>query len=145
MVSEKIQKAFDNSSADLLGRLDKLIGERITPQAVELRRLRQDLDKPYKFKRKGNEEQYDVNRKALSKLDDATESLAFLTDKPVGSLFTEADVGNVGAINSSIYEGKDILQHRQKLIKLADKSEVVWKLVDKYESHELADDSDDEF
>ena len=41
MVSEKIQKAFDNSSADLLGRLDKLIGERITPQAVELRRLRQ--------------------------------------------------------------------------------------------------------
>ena len=72
MVSEKIQKAFDNSSADLLGRLDKLIGERITPQAVELRRLRQDLDKPYKFKRKGNEEQYDVNRKALSKLDDAT-------------------------------------------------------------------------
>ena len=144
MVSEKIQKAFDNSSADLLGRLDKHIGERMTPQAVELRRLRQDLDKPYKFRRKGNEEQYDVNRKALSKLDDATESLAFLTDKPLGSLFTEADVGSVGAINSSIYEGKDILQHRQKLIKLADKSEVGWKLVDEYESHELADDSDDE-
>ena len=62
----------------------------------------------------------------------------------MGSLFTEADVGNVGAINSSIYEGKDILQHRQKLVKLADKSEVGWKLVDEYESHELADDSEDE-
>ena len=36
------------------------------------------------------------------------------------------------------------IQKRQKLIKLADKSEAGWLAVEEYESDELADNSDDE-
>ena len=36
------------------------------------------------------------------------------------------------------------IQKRQKLIKLADKSEAGWLVVDEYESDELADDSEDD-
>ena len=36
------------------------------------------------------------------------------------------------------------IQKRQKLIKLADKSEAGWLAVDEYESDELADDSEDD-
>ena len=37
-----------------------------------------------------------------------------------------------------------VFNHRQKLIKLANSSKLGWKVVQEYESHLLADDSDDE-
>ncbi|CAG2234624.1 unnamed protein product [Mytilus edulis] len=43
----------------------------------------------------------------------------------------------------NICEGLDILNHRQKLIKLADQSENGWRTVTEYETHNLADDSED--
>ena len=39
---------------------------------------------------------------------------------------------------------KDLLKHRQKIIKLADQSELGWRLVAEYESNPVASDSDDE-
>ena len=45
---------------------------------------------------------------------------------------------------TKINEGMDIVSHRQKLIKLADSSKHGWKIVEQYEAHQLADDSDDE-
>jgi hypothetical protein len=44
----------------------------------------------------------------------------------------------------TIGEGLDILQHRQKLVKLADQSENGWRTVTEYETRSLADDSEDE-
>ena len=44
----------------------------------------------------------------------------------------------------SISEGLDILRHRQKLVKLADQFESGWKTMTEYETHNLADDSEDE-
>ncbi len=41
-------------------------------------------------------------------------------------------------------KAKEALAHRQKLIHLADRSELVWAVVEEYEADELADDSDDE-
>ena len=49
--------------------------------------------------------------------------------------------------SAALASAKDALaavQKRQKLIKLADKSEAGWLAVEEYESDELADDSDDE-
>ena len=48
------------------------------------------------------------------------------------------------AARRSILEGIDTVLHRQKLIKMADSSELGWRVVQEYESHPLADDSDDE-
>ena len=41
-------------------------------------------------------------------------------------------------------EGKNIVLHRQKLIKLADSSENGWRFVDEYERNERPENSDDE-
>lgn len=39
---------------------------------------------------------------------------------------------------------KEIIGHRQKLIQLADSSELGWRVVHEYETNPLADDSEDE-
>ena len=39
---------------------------------------------------------------------------------------------------------KDLLKHRQKVIKLADQSEQRWRTVAEYETNPIASDSDDE-
>ena len=44
----------------------------------------------------------------------------------------------------SLRMGKDALAHRQKLIKVADRSELGWAVVAEYNADALAADSDDE-
>jgi len=39
---------------------------------------------------------------------------------------------------------KDMIRHRQKLVQLADSSELGWRVVSEYEANPLASDSDDE-
>ena len=53
------------------------------------------------------------------------------------------DQGRVNAA-TCITEGIELLNNRQKLVKLADMSENVWRVVQEYETHQLAEDSDDE-
>ncbi|KAK3108944.1 hypothetical protein FSP39_019460 [Pinctada imbricata] len=85
----------------------------------------------YTFKRKGNEAQFKHSIKVMDKLRIADNAL----QKPVPEI-PEA--------RQSIKEGMELLSHRQKLIKLADNSKFGWKLVEQYETHQLAEDSDDE-
>ena len=44
----------------------------------------------------------------------------------------------------SFYSGKELINHRQKLIRIADEAEMGWKVVQEYDAHPLADDSEDE-
>ena len=44
----------------------------------------------------------------------------------------------------SLSEGKKLIDHRQKLVRLADREEQGWRFVKEYEKDKLADDSDDE-
>ena len=86
-----------------------------------------------------------INNKAIAKLEDAGDHLAPLLEKDPAT-FTDRDMTSLTLMsaNSTLDEGKDILFHRQKLIKLADKSDAGWKIVEEYESNELTDNSDDE-
>ena len=47
------------------------------------------------------------------------------------------------AAQQKITEGMELLKSRQTLIKLADSSKHGWRVVEQYESHQLAEDSDD--
>ena len=47
-------------------------------------------------------------------------------------------------ILSCFYSGKELINHRQKLIRIADEAEMGWKVVQEYDAHPLADDSEDE-
>ena len=88
----------------------------------------------YKFQRRGNEEQHKVNVKIHRKLVEANHYLEGAQDRPAA----------ISDAKEKIVEGMDIIDKRQKLIKMADKSPMGWKLVDEYEQNTLADDSDDE-
>ena len=45
---------------------------------------------------------------------------------------------------TSVQEGKSSIQQRQKMLKLADSSELGWKVETEYQANPLASDSDDE-
>ncbi|KAK3096687.1 hypothetical protein FSP39_002370 [Pinctada imbricata] len=85
----------------------------------------------YTFKRKGNEEQFKHSVKVMEKLRAAINSLS--TPDP--------ELSSISSDKQSISE---LVTHRHKLIKLADSSKLGWKVVEQYETHQLADDSDDE-
>ena len=50
----------------------------------------------------------------------------------------------VQRVKEAIKKGRSLLDERQKLIRLADRSEHGWGVVDEYTADDLAEDSDDE-
>ena len=51
---------------------------------------------------------------------------------------------NIKAALESLKEGRALIAERQKLIKIADRSELGWAVVNEYTADELAANSDDE-
>ncbi len=96
-----------------------------------LKRVRHE--KAYAFKRKGNEEQATFNSRVEETLAEAQAALAV----PGSSKAIER-------AQAALKKGTDLLQERQKLIKIADRSEYGWGVVAEYTADELAADSDDE-
>ena len=80
------------------------------------------------FKKKGNEQQFKFNQKVIQKTNAALSAL---------------EGPNVAKAKEELAEGMSLLHNRQKLIKLADKSEFGWATVQEYLDDELADDEAD--
>ena len=139
-VSAKIR----DSQAGLLSQLDSLITDKLGAfqqkigdnqrelSDVQIAKIEELNKDEYRFRKRGNEEQYKVNVKVARKLKEAD---ALLNE--------EGEAGRREA-QDRISEGIDILSHRQKLIKIADSSEGGWATVDEYVKNSLADNSEDE-
>ena len=98
------------------------------PESRNTRKLQREAE-AQKLKKKGNNKQFLFNSEVLDELKSITEDIQ--------------SEELVSALRSSKRASK-LVERRQKLIKLADKSEAGWLAVDEYESDELADDSADE-
>ena len=124
--------AGQSSSAakSLLGQVERLIEER-------QERYREPS---FAFRRRGNEKQFDQNKCWESKLGHVDRLLTDIQDNSCeGNIRRVAkrardDLGDV-------FEG---MIRRNKLIKLADTSEGGWATVSEYETHQLAENSEDE-
>ena len=68
----------------------------------------------YVYKKKGNEQQFNFNRKVIKRSSAAVKAL---------------ESGNVGKAKEELNEGISLLNNRQKIVKLADKSEFGWATV----------------
>jgi hypothetical protein len=90
----------------------------------------------YTFKKKGHEQQFKVNAKVLDKMQQA--------DGYIQEAVKDSSNDAAESARQKLVEGMNILNYRQKCIKLADSSEHGWKVVQEYESHPLADDDEDE-
>ena len=92
---------------------------------------KQKIDKEtVELKYKGNQKQFRVN----AELENILEQIQTANQKGA----------NDQSITDLAKEGKKIIHKRQKLIKIADKCTDGWKVVEEYESDELASDSQDE-
>ena len=101
--------------------------------AKALKRAR--YEKPYEYKRKGNQEQAAFN----AKVDEAVAE-AELHIEEAGPSTAPA----LERAKEALKKGRQFLAERQKLIKVADRSEHGWGVVQDYTADELAEDSGDE-
>ena len=136
LVANKVTEQMNTCTDKFMSKMEELVSS----QTKELKRKVPIVPEIIKWKRRGNEEQYKVNKRAVEKLEEAEESLEEVhTQISAGS-------GNDALMRAhdAVGEGKNIILHRQKLIKLADSSENGWRFVDEYERNELAENYDDE-
>ena len=139
--SEGVQAFINQSLADnnqlLLNQITKLVSDSVEKikrssseaadeQLREIKKLR--LEEHKSFNRKGNEIQYKFNRKVQGSLEEVQSHL---------------ETNAVDKAKEALAEGTRLLDERQKLILLADKSEFGWKTVEEYTQHELAVDEQD--
>ena len=116
------------------------------------------------FRRKGNEKQYRFNELVQDKLastslciEEASANAAVLnpivtTTSASSSTSTNSVISSTTGpalsalqqAKASVEEGMTLLKDRQKAIRLADRSELGWAVVNEYGEAELAEDSEDE-
>ena len=96
---------------------------------LQLNKIAAISSSDYKFKRKSNEEQFKVNKKVMEKIDDCDRSLK------------ESEIQQA---KENLAEASNILKQRQKVIRIADESEMGWKDVDEYIQSEVASDEEDQ-
>ena len=90
--------------------------------------VRESANDPYVFKRKGNKFQFDFNKKIFNKQEQALTALK-------AKQYEKA--------KQELEEGTQLIAKRQKVIKLADKSEFGWETVNEYLADDLASDDED--
>jgi phage terminase small subunit len=82
-----------------------------------------------KLKFKGNQKQYEINAKLEVILTDISKA---------------NEQNNQERVSKLVDEAKALIHRRQKLIKIADRSKDGWRVVEEYESDDLASNSEDE-
>ena len=134
--SDTNEGSFDQ---DLLGASSRLLLENME-RLIDKRLDDEGGNRRFDFKKKGNQAQFDINSKVEKHLQSAQKHLSCIekssTDRSVGSIAKRAGDDLHCAMNE--------LSHRNKMIKLADGSHGGWATVSEYETHELADNSEDE-
>lgn len=119
---EKLSSIIDNKLDSMKRQLD----EASTTQMSELKKIR--LTEPRTFKKKGHEQQYKHNQQVKSVVSEAKDAVTS---------------GKKDACIAKLNEGIELIDQRQKLILIADKSEYGWKTVGEYLDNELADNDQD--
>ena len=82
-----------------------------------------------RFKSKGNQKQFQFNAELADIVEKAKEDFALKEQSKVAELLDQ---------------GSRLIHKRQKLIRIAESSEVGWDAVKEYESDDIASDEDDE-
>ena len=90
-------------------------------------------DKPYHYKKKAHEEQARFNAQVEESVQEARDAFAVIEDSPA-----------IQRARDALGKGARLLADRQKLIKIADRSDNGWGIVAEYTADELTEDSDDE-
>ena len=121
-----IEKITDTINASLPKFKAELLQQQEKSESRLSSKLQQNIPD---FKKKGNKKQFEFNIKVQDSLQRATEHLE--SDEKVSAL-------------EELKQGNDFIKQRNKLIRLADRSDNGWAVVNEYITDTLASDSDDE-
>ena len=126
------------SQAELKDRMDQLEREVATSneERTEWVVKRLKWARSQEFKRKSNEKQFDFNEEVKDRVEAASAHIAKLPKEM-------QEHPSLVSATEEVKEGMKALHTCQKLIRLADRSELGWAVVDVYESDELASDDED--
>ncbi|XP_052238527.1 uncharacterized protein LOC127849815 [Dreissena polymorpha] len=130
IVDEKLKSSLTEHKNAMLHDLERIV-EKISSKTnvTQLTQISNIVSGIPSFKRKSSEEQFKHNAKVNLALEEVESSLSNR---------------NIEETRNKIAEVKAMVAHRQKLIRLADESELGWRFVSEYESNPLASDSEDE-
>ena len=103
--------------------MKRQLEESSNTQMSELKKIR--LTEPRIFKKKGHEQQYKHNEQVKSAANEAKDAVV---------------AGKNEACIAKLNNGIELIDQREKLILIADKSDFGWKTVGKYLDNEFADD-----
>lgn len=149
-MAERIAELIEavNTLRELMERQIKEIREDIKKNKEEVadtvvKRVKRTL--PPEFRRKGNEKQFKFNEGVSEKIEEAEVELGSIVLPAEDAADTvNVPVAVLKKTKQAIKEGRVAIQERQKLIRIADRSDYSWDVVQEYISDELAADSDDE-
>ena len=133
---ELVLAAINTSQAELRELREEVRGAQ-EDTAAKLAALK--TERPYSFRKKGHEEQYVFNSAVNSKIAEAGLQLARVER---GVADGAAKVA-LDAAKEALTKGEQLMAQRQKLIKVADRSELGWAVVAEYQADDLAENSDD--
>ena len=138
-IMDAIQSSKREMQEELSSKLEKLQKEVTSGQESASQEVVKRIEKrSYQFRRKGNEEQFKFNASMEEHMGAAMKELGKLTP---------ADEGQKAIVQRTtqhLDEGTKALAVRQKHIRIADRSDLGWAVVEAYMDDELASDSDDE-
>ena len=112
-----MKSMLDNSLADL----KRSHADTADTHLKEIKNLK--FDKPHRFKKKGNEDQYRFNLKVGDAIEEGKEACSSQ---------------QLDKVHASLEKGEKLLSERQKHILLADKSDFGWSLIREYKRNDLA-------
>ncbi len=133
LTADSLAAIIKGAVSEAVGGVKRELENKLSEQKIALESAAQELEKVKtkqpKFRFRGNEEQFKFNCKVHELVD---QGLKLINS---GSSATAVPI---------IEKAKEELSKRNKLVKLADKSEAGWAAVDEYEQDELASNSDDD-
>ena len=124
---------------DTTAKLDRLEQDIATGQEETLQLVAKKMkrDPDVQFRRKGNEKQFTFNEA----VNDSIQSAAAMLEKVKPT--TAQETAALKSAKEQLQLGTKAIVERQKLIRLADRSEYGWQLVEAYQQDELADSEKD--
>ena len=134
-VTDHVTDSFSDKlrarDTQLVSSIGTLIDSKLESLRTEISQKASHLkyNEPKTFKRKGNEKQFKINAQVIDQLDIASEQL---------------EANKLNKVRDTLAEGMRILKERQKLILIADSEKHGWKVAEEYETHELAENEEDE-
>ena len=123
--NENLLASMKSLLHDSLNKLKHSHADTADSHLKEIKKLK--FDKPHRFKKRGNEDQYWFNLKVSNAIEEAKDACSA----------RQFDI-----VHNSLEKGEKLLTQRQKHILLADKSDFGWSLNREYKRNDLAEDSD---